>query len=242
MLKRVNRKVVLKMTKGVILILGGVGLLLLLVAFGVSVQAQSANDIQDSLNSGIDKANAIKDTAEGFTEQDRAAFLAQKWKETLLMNPVIKGIDGVLKKMNWAFIILFGRSYALSIELFFSMLLWSLAFAFVHYLFHFEKDWLNWVLGIAISTGLAQLQIFNYLSSVAGKFVLEASGTWWVLARTAVIIIAVVFLFVLNKYFGKEIAAMRKAKKLHELENKVEMQETRNKKVDRALDEAENMS
>lgn len=207
----------------------------LFVSSGVSVQAQSANDIQDSLNSGIDKANAIKDTAEGFTEQDRAAFLAQKWKETLLMNPVIKGIDSVLKKMNWVFIILFGRSYALSIELFFSMLLWSLAFAFVHYLFHFEKDWLNWVLGIAISTGLAQLQIFNYLSSVAGKFVLEASGTWWVLARTAVIILAVVFLFVLNKYFGKEIAAMRKARELQDLKNKVNREELREKQKEWAL-------
>jgi len=216
------------------------GFAFLIAGVGINVHAQALDGldgVQEGLNSGLDKANALKDSAEGFTEKDRAEFLAQQWKEALLKNSVINTIDSLFKKLNWVFIVLFGRSYALSIELFFSMLLWSLCLAFVHLLFHLKKEWLNWVLGIGISMGLAQLQIFNYIASFASKFVLEASGTWWTLARTAVIILFVVFLFVLNKYFGKEIGAMRKARELHETKHRLEVLEEREKHIDKALEQ-----
>jgi len=139
-------------------------------------------------------------------------YLGKEWKNILMGNPFIKGVDSFFQNINFIFVILFGMEYSLSIALLLTIALWMYIF------FLFNRISINMIFskGVAllISFGLtiliAQIGLFSKMVNfIIGIFFGEQP--WWVkvIIGLAIFVILAVFFIVMIK-FGKQIAANRK--------------------------------
>lgn len=143
-------------------------------------------------------------------------YLGKEWKNILLNNPTVKAVDSFLTKIDGVFFVLFGIHYSLSPALFITIFLWIfflIAFfgIFKNYA-SFKKEIsliISFLLVITMShIKLIELQV-NFLMSL-----LFSNKPWWVRLIFLVVIIAFIgIILILEKTFGKQIAANRKKMK-----------------------------
>jgi hypothetical protein len=138
--------------------------------------------------------------------------LGKNWKDMLMENSVVRGIDSFFQKIDPLFSILFGVEYSLSLSLLFTILLWMYTF----FLFNgilgnslFSK-WVSLAISLGVTIGIAQLKLFQISTNfIIGIFFGEQP--WWAKVIIGIGIFAILaILFVLVKNFGKQFAASRK--------------------------------
>ncbi len=151
-------------------------------------------------------------------------YLGKEWKNMLLANPIVKGIDSFFQKINFVFLFLFGIEYSLSLALFLTIFLWLyLFFTFFNILSNslFSKG-VSLIISLGFAILIAQIKLFQMpVNFIIGLFFGEQ--TWWMKLITGVgILILLVVVFVLIKKFGKQLAANKK--KVKEEKNRIKLE------------------
>ncbi|MBS3072409.1 hypothetical protein J4477_01080 [Candidatus Pacearchaeota archaeon] len=165
--------------------------------------------------------NNIQDSVEA-----KWVYLKEEWKKIIFRNSFISGLDGILKKLNVAFIVLFKESYDLvSFKMWIIIILWfifaSIAFDFVRLYGHLKIGW-SILASIIISTILAQTYFLTLIYVLL--IIMVGTPDYW-LVRLILWIIVIALLFV--AYYFKQswvrvIRLIRKARKRRERERKYE--------------------
>ncbi len=181
--------------------------------------------------------NASK-TLKGLTENDSISFLGGQWKELLLKNKFVAGMDEFFRKINIVFVILFSRSYDLSLELFLAFLIWFFTFLSLRrYTFvFFKQGWQKWLVSFGGVLVLAHIQLFNLLSGIIVKIMFYKKEWYWNFIILLVIFVAIVFYYFVNKYIATLLKKSREGKEKGELELKVEKGEERAKSIKKMID------
>lgn len=168
-----------------------------------------------------------------FTERDKWNFIGEQWKEFLLKNKVIAGVDAAFTKVSIVFVVLFAKPWELSIEMLFVFMLWLftvlslqtfmlwLFVRFTFLFFFFEKKWIRVVGSILLTIAIAQTKIFNTLSAAIYKITFFKYGYWWKFFAFIACIVLIVIYFKLSKFLDKRIEAARKKIEEHEKELEV---------------------
>lgn len=172
-------------------------LFLLLISF---VFAQGLDNTQEE----IDKA--AKDLEEGvnkFRDLQRPnswVFIFSQWKETLLKNKFISGVDIFFTKINIVFIILFGMSWDLTPQMFFAFLFWIFTFFAINRYMILVTDGIKSLLYSAIAIiVIAQAGIFKYFGKwMVGMIFYKTS----IIYRISFFFVAVIFVVV---WFGANL-------------------------------------
>tara|TARA_Y100000310_G_scaffold301369_1_gene337811 strand:+ start:3620 stop:4315 length:696 start_codon:yes stop_codon:yes gene_type:complete len=173
-------------------------LLFLLVLSLVSATTIDTSGLEDSVSGVKDQAKDIKDKTDElkeFTEEDKWEYLGERWKESLLKNRFVAGMDSSLEKISLVFVVLMGQEYELSFTFFFSVVFWIFFFIVLNQSF---RDMLPFKKGsstlIAFGTVVA-LGHMGFLELISGwllKLLFFKEGIWgWAL-----------FVIFLITYFG----------------------------------------
>ncbi len=205
----------------------------LVFLFLVSFASAQLDNIENQIE-GVseDLENNITKVKE-FTEKDKWDFIGSQWKEFLLKNKIIAGIDAFFTNINFVFLILFARDWSLSLEMLFTFMLWLATFLILFsYLSSYKKiNWKKWLYSLGGSILLAQLQVFKILSSNAQKLILyKLSFTWRIITFIAVIVLIYLYLAI-NKVISKRIAISKEKNEVEDLKFKVEENEQFRKSV-----------
>lgn len=208
-------------------------LILNILSFAVAeVQAQEAPELPGGVEKIVEATEKISD------EDARSEYLKQEWKKILensVFGKALLGIDSFLTKISIVFQVLFGEPYSRSLILLSVIILWGLIAVKVAEII---RGWgivqgnVSYIIGIACSVILAQLQllkrpvvfVFNFISSLA---------SWWYKAGLiAIIIIAIVLVY----YFLTDLSKFLKEKRKKQKEEKAETTQKEMKKVTKGLE------
>ncbi len=183
-------------------------LLALLLLF--LVRAQTGLPSQEELQNDP-VVNATQKLQESI-EEKKWEYLSEQWKEILLKNKYISGVNDLFRKINFVFLILFGQNYELSLTLFIVFLLW-IFFLFIFWnVFStyapFSKG-VSFVIGLGFVVVLAQIKLLNLFATVIFKIIFFKEGIWkWI----SLILILFGFLFILG-FVQYVLRDARKSKK-----------------------------
>ena len=173
-------------------------------------------DVAGNLENNITK---IKE----FTEGSKWDFIGAQWKEYLLKNKAIAGVDAFFTKINPIFLFLFARDWSISLGMLFVFMLWlfTLLSAYWFASAYALKMWQSWLISLGGAIFLAHLRIFNLLASISEKIILYKVGYWWRLSIFVLIVFLIhVYLFV-SKFLSKQIKLSRQKEKQENLEGEV---------------------
>lgn len=177
----------------------------------------------------IDKLEANVEKIREFTEEDRFNFLAEQWKELFLGSRIVSGVDSFLKQINILFLIFFGRSYALSLELLIAIVLWFLTWSvlskYMKGVPFLKEGWQYIVASLILTIILAQAQVFNFISATLVKIIFLKSSVAWTLVTIVVVIVALIIYSKINSMIAAKMKKGKEAQKKKGLETKVEKQE-----------------
>jgi hypothetical protein len=197
--------------------------LLFFVLLFSSFVAASSHDSLGNLGSVGEDAKTVQEIVEG----KKWEYIGERWKDTLLKNDNIAAIDGFFRKIDFVFVVLFARNYDLALELFFAFLIWLFTLLSVQrYLFFLKEGWQKTIGSFAVVVGLAHTQLFNYVSRELFRLMFFSSQWYWNLLSFVIIIVAIVFFYVLNKYISGLLSAQEAAKKVRRFERNQEKVET----------------
>ncbi len=190
-------------------------ILLIFILFLVNAHAQIPDPETIKNDSVIKRVEQLRN----FTEENKWDYLSQQWKVLFLKNPMISSTDSFFRKINIVFVILFGRNYDLSFELFFAIALWVMTFLMMpRYLLFLKEEWMRWLGSLAIVVGLANAQLFNFISAGLFKIVFFRYEWYWKMFSVLVLLVILVAYRIFLKYFGQIIKKNQEKKK--ELEAK----------------------
>jgi len=135
--------------------------------------------------------------------------LLESWKQSIMQNEFVAGMNSFFTSINIIFLILFGTNYSLSLFMFFVIVFW------IFFLFQisgalrmtsiFSKG-VSWIIAVGLTIVLAQVRLYSALSNLLfnNSFILNANA--WVGALFYVgIIILLVFLGTVNKLVEKKL-------------------------------------
>ncbi len=205
----------------------GVSLLIMLLVINsfISVSLVSAQNLPGNLED-IDKTLPVIDkieegkekvanlTADQLKNETTWQYLSRKWKEILLKNKVVSGIDGFFSKkgVSLVFRIIFGEPYSLSFKLFVIIIIW---FWFLFIFLKLRKllplsGWICLLIAFALVVVFAQIHIISELSKAILWIIFAKKAWWWNLIMATLAIVALLFIY----YFSVMISqASEKAKK-----------------------------
>ena len=190
--------------------------------FGIFVSAQldglenQIEGISENLENNVTK---LKE----FTEKSKWDFIGSQWKEFLLKNKAIAGVDAFFTKINVVFLVLFARDWSISMGMLFAFLLWLFTlFSLYWYASAYDlKSWKIFLLSICGTIALAHIRLFNVLSVIFEKMMFyKATFLWKMSIFILVIVLINVYLFI-NKFFSKQIKISREKAKQQSLEDEV---------------------
>ncbi|MFH1289803.1 MAG: hypothetical protein ABIH92_00165 [Nanoarchaeota archaeon] len=213
-----------------------VALLFGLLIIASLVQAiPSAEDLQnDSVVRGLNRFQNWTEGEGNFTEDERWEYLGEQWRQTFLQSKTIATVDSFLKSLNFLFVILLSRDYALSLTLFIAFLLWLFtAISLEGYLYTVvnKRSYRN-LMGFAGAIILSHMQVFNFISEGAFKIIMYKKEWWWILISILLVFVVIFLYWKINNMF---IASIKKghedARKKH-FEQKTKELEEHQKGVD----------
>jgi hypothetical protein len=160
-------------------------------------------------------------------EDENLDYLSERWQGFLLKNRFISFLDSFFQDLNIVFVVLFSRSYSLSVVMFFVSLLWIFTlFSLLGYAGFLKEDWMRWLSALAGTIVLAQTQLFNFVAEGAFKVMFYKSSTLWTFLSFFLIIVAIVIYYFINKIFADQIKAGREKMEKEELKSRVARQES----------------
>jgi len=187
-----------------------------LVFLGGFVSAQLGgieNRIDDTRDNVEGNITAVRE----FTERDRWNFIGSQWKEFLLKNKFIAGVDAFFSKISVVFVILFAKSWELSIEMLFVFMLWLFTVLSLYgYFFFFKAKGIRWIGSVLGAVALAQAKVFYFISAGMYKLVFLKNGYWWNFLTFIVCIGLIVLYLKINKVISKQLEKTRKKRDEHE--------------------------
>ena len=190
-----------------------ISLIFMLFLIGVHAQIPDSEIIKnDSVIRGVEQLR-------NFTEENKWNYLSQEWKTLFLKSKTISSMDSFFRKINIIFVVLFGRAYDLSFELFFAITLWTMTFLMMpKYLLFLKEEWMRRLGSLAIVVGLANAQLFNFVSAGLFKIVFFRYEWYWKMFSILVLLVLLLAYKIFLKYFGQIIKKNQEKKK--ELETK----------------------
>ena len=177
-------------------------------------------DVSGNLEGNVTKIREI-------TERDKWDFIGSQWKELLLKNKAVAGIDAFFTKINIVFVVLFAHDWDFSLGLLFVFLIWLFTLlSFVTYArLKFDNGWTVFLVSLGATLVFAHARIFNYLSNGAVKVFLYKPSAGWRLLILAVEILALFAYLKLNQFISKNLKKAKEKRKKELLEEKVESTE-----------------
>lgn len=207
--------------------------LILILSF-VSAQnlEQTQKEIEDSANElqeGIDKLRNI-------TDPQQVDIRWQKWKEFILRNKAVSGINEFFIKINVVFVILFGMDWSFSIAMAVAFLFWVFTFISIFvYMKNFQGGALGLLYSLIFIVLLAQINLFEYIGKWADKLIFYKASLLWRTLFLLFIIGVCIGWFSVNRLIAKEIEKKKK-KQIEEMDK--HSKEVFNKMVNAAIDGA----
>jgi len=175
----------------------------LILLLGIISSVEKLDEVKESVDEKMEKVEGVKESI----EEKKWDYLSEQWNKILLKNKFVSGIDGFFKKINIVFVVLFGENYALSLTLFFVVVLWIFFFINFNIIF---RDYSIFSSGISLTLAfflaiiLAQFGFYKILSEIIFKLIFFKEGIWgWFWFFAVLIIIG--FLISLNKTIGKQM-------------------------------------
>lgn len=193
--------------------------------------------LDSTIGSAVDNASAHVDKVREVVEEERWNYIGESLKSILLNNTYIAPIDGAFHSSNLAFVILLGRDYSFSLELFLSFMLWLFTLLILHRALDawFQDSSLRVALAVSATIILAQAQIFNFFATLAYRVILYKSSPIWSFLSSIIIIVAIVFYFYLGRIFSRKLLAARRLNRMRSTEKKVNDQDKLLKEVEKGL-------
>src|SRR3989344_3953838 len=199
-------------------------LLILSLAF---VSAQLAG-VEDQIEGVVDNLENNITKIKGFTERDKWDFIGSQWKEFLLKNKAIAGVDAFFTKINIVFVVLFAHDWVISLEMLFVFLLWIFT---VISLYNYTNCFLiksslqKFFIALGLTIVLAQARLFYFISQALIKVILYKPSPWWRSMSFILIIVGIVGYFVLNNSISRSLKKAREKRDKELLEEKVKKTE-----------------
>ncbi|MCK9568293.1 hypothetical protein M0R72_05070 [Candidatus Pacearchaeota archaeon] len=181
-----------------------VGILLLSVLS--SVTAEIPETITEEELADLNKITVVADP-------QNWGELLESWKQSILQNEFVAGINSFLTNINVVFIILFGENYSMSLFMFFVIVFWVfflLQIAGILRMTSIFSKGVSWIIAVGLTIVLAQVKLYSTLSNLLfnNSFILNAEP--WVGALVYVgIIILLVFLGSVSKIVEKKLEKNR---------------------------------
>jgi hypothetical protein len=171
-----------------------------------STLEQNQKNIEDSaknLQESVDKAR-------GFTQEDYWQNIGSQWKEILLKNKLIAGLDSFFTKINLLFIILFGMDWSLSFNMLFAFLFWIFTFfSILKYFSSIGKSNIGLLYSFIGVILLAQINFFEYIGKWSVALVFYKTSILW----RSVFFIFLIGLYVVWMLVHKSVADWLKKRK-----------------------------
>ena len=184
-------------------------LFLFLILFGNFIFASNLDSVQEKVENAEEKF----ETAKEFTEEDKWNYLGEQWKEIFLKNKFFSKIDDFCKEINPVFVIFLGENYEFSLTLFFVFIFWVFILLVVFFLIKdytgiIEKKWICFLIGIIVSSLIAQSGAYRQIAEILFKFLFFKGGFFdYIFIFIFLVILFVVF--DLFRGFGKKVKAER---------------------------------
>lgn len=194
----------------------------------------SAESLEETLETANDNVDAVRETI-----SDNRWLLGEEWRETLLNNKIIGAVDAFFHNVDIVFVVLFGRHYDFTLELFFSFLLWLFTIIWMIQAMggFFDTTWMRIALGCGITVIIAQVQLFNRVSETAFRMLFVQTSALW----SAVIFILILAFFVVYLYagvaLGRYLTALRVQREARLQKLQVSLLKKREQAKDKALTE-----
>jgi hypothetical protein len=185
-------------------------LLLTILSSSSIVTAEDSADIIEK-GTGID-INKIPTSADDLKNE----YLKEEWTKVIANNTILGPIHRTFEKSSLIFSIFFAHPYEVSLLLFSILVLW------VFILYHsskiiesagLAKGGIALLVGVAITTIIAQLRIIKIIVTFALDTILKQENWPTRLILTVVILGAIVLAHILSKMGAKELEKQKKAKK-----------------------------
>lgn len=167
----------------------------------------------DTVEQGVGSAEEKLDQAKSFTDEEKWGYLGDEWRDIFLENKFISGVDSFLKDINPVFLILLGENYSLSLTLFFVLIFWIFIllvvfFVIKDYLGIIEKKWICFLIGVVVSSLIAQSGAYRIMAETTFKFLFFKGGF---LDYISLILFLVIILVLMDlvRGFGKKFKAQR---------------------------------
>ncbi len=185
-------------------------------------------------NVGQILGNGTEETARQITDEVQREYLLSKWKETLLENRIVTGIDKMFVKLNPLIFFVFARDYSFSMEFFIVLFLWLAAFYILagYADNFFDKGHLKFIVPFAGTILFAWVKLFNSLASVIYDFIFSTATSRLYSFFSGLIISVLIFAVVyINKIIAGKLKFDKKEDEQKKLKQKVELQERFNREA-----------
>ncbi len=204
--------------------------LLLAILLLVSFTSAQFGGIEDQIDSTSENLENNITKVKEFTDKDKWNFIGSQWKEYLLKNKAIAGVNAFFTKINVVFLILFATSWSLSIEMLFIFLVWLFTLLSIYsYLSFFRNQWIRFGACFLGVIALAQAKIFYFVShGFYNLIVLKPSG-WWRFATFIVCVVLLIVYFRFNQIISKQLEESRKLTEEHNKDVKLKELDAYNK-------------
>jgi hypothetical protein len=199
------------MKKGVFL---WVFLFVVLIGFVAPILAQniSLDNTIDQIQNNPDKINDINYN-----------YLADEWKAYLLKNPFMAEADTFFTQINWLFVILFARSWSLSLEMGIVFLVWMFTlFSALSYMRVRTTGWGELGLSLAITILIAYIQVYNVIARLSIKLIFYKTSWVWSLLSSLILFVVLYLYLYFNKMYAKSMLKAREDSKKKDLKAEVE--------------------
>lgn len=204
----------------------GVVLMILSLLFISQVYAQLGG-LDNQLGAARDNLEGNITRVREFTDKDKWDFIGSQWKELLLKNKAIAGIDAFFTKINIVFVVLFAHDWSISIEMLFVFLLWLFTFlsSLSYARSRIDNPWTGFGVSLGVALIFAHALIFNYLATGAVKLVLYKPSAGWRLLIIAAELIALFLYLKLNQLISKSLKKAKEKRDKEKLNEKVDATE-----------------
>ncbi len=158
----------------------------------------------DKTQEDIDKA--AKDLEEGvdkfrdLQKPDSWTFIFSQWKEFLLKNKLVSGVDSFFTKINIVFLVLFGMSWDLTPQMFFAFLFWVFTFLSINrYMSNLNSGLISWFYSLIFIVVMAQTNFFEYFGKWMVSMIFYKDS---ILYQISFFFVALIFIIV---WFGAHL-------------------------------------
>ena len=184
-------------------------------------------DVENQIEGAVDNLENNITKIKEFGEKDKWDFIGSQWKEFLLKNKAIAGVDAFFTKINLVFVVLFAHGWAISLEMLFIFLLWlfTLISLYSYLKLKLENGWTKLFISLGVTLILAHSKIFNYVSESAVKVIFYKSSAGWRSLMLILVLGGLVIYLMLNRTIRDSLQKAREKRDKELLKEKVEKTE-----------------